>query len=156
MDRSLIVYEDAGWQRFLPLVYIRPVWALICGMGDLLSKLWSLNTGSSWVFWCRPQLAASLAEERNVIVNQLLSEPALFLNGRGIWHCLPTWEHGPDAWVGTVGDDQQIACIFADLALAQRLSPVLLLNESDTVTALEGVPRRDISACVDLLDGLSN
>ena len=43
-NHSLTIYEDAGWKNLLPLVYTRAVFQLVCGMGDLLTKVQLLVT----------------------------------------------------------------------------------------------------------------
>ncbi len=39
MFSSVVVYEDSGWQRLLPLVYVRPVFDLLCGATSLLTRI---------------------------------------------------------------------------------------------------------------------
>ncbi|HVV99415.1 MAG TPA: putative sugar nucleotidyl transferase, partial [Planctomycetaceae bacterium] len=145
MPTKVVVYEDSGWQRLLPLVYIRAVCQLVCGMGDLLSKVRRLTAGigQPLELWCRPGLAESTAEQTGLITNQPQPEGALFLNGRGLWSALPQVEPGEAAWVGTVGPE--IACVFADARLAATLTPPVLLDQAKLSSTLAGIPRRPIA-----------
>ncbi len=167
MSLPIVVYEDAGWTRLLPLVYARPVFRLICGMDDLLSKVSAL-TGTvagerapepqrtalpELAVWCRPMLRAVLAEElpSDIPINCPIASGALLLNGRGWWQALPQTDAHDSAWVGTARDGQ-VACLWADAGLAARLSPELWLNEHASRALLASLPRRDVSSCVRLFD----
>lgn len=166
----IAVYEDSGWQRLLPLVYVRPVFQLLCGMGDLLSKVQAAAAGASEPdrtaatgttasedgrpldVWCRPVLADIVAEHTGLPTNRPLAEPHLLLNGRGLWSRLPSVDTSETSWVGTAGASERVACLFADARLMERLSPDVLLDEAQTRAALSGLPRRDVGAHVRLFD----
>ncbi len=167
MTLPIVVYEDAGWIRLLPLVYARPVFRLICGMDDLLSKVSALTSAiagdpereqqrmafSQLAVWCRPMLQAVLAEElpSDIPINLAITSGTLLLNGRGWWQTLPqTHSHDP-AWVGTARDGQ-VACVWADAGLAARLSPDVWLDDHAVRALLAPLPRRDVSSCVRLFD----
>lgn len=147
----IIVFEDSGWQRLLPLVYMRAVYQLICGMGDLLGKVRRrLPEKAQLDVWCRSGIADIVAEQTGAPANRLAHEPALLLNGRGLWTALPVIEEGEGAWVGTAGPKGAVACIAADADLAATLTPEVLLDEARTRAALAGLPQRDVSAAVRL------
>ena len=151
MGTPVVVYEDPGWQRLLPLVYIRAVFQLVCRMGDLVSRVKVLVGKASLKLWCRPGLSQVVAEQTGLEANGVLSEGGtLLLNGRGLWRALP--KGNGEAWVGTVGPEGPTACVFADLALANTLSPSVLLDEAQTRAALSGLPRRDVGEMVRLMD----
>ena len=147
---SIIVYEDPGWQRLLPLVYVRAVFQLICGTVDLLSRI-RLLAASDPVLWCRPSLQELLSEQTGLVVNPVASGSTLLLNGRGLWKRLPTTLESERSWVGIVGSDD-IACIHADADLASQLSAQDVLDEARLKGLLGGVPRRDVGECVQLMD----
>jgi UDP-N-acetylglucosamine diphosphorylase/glucosamine-1-phosphate N-acetyltransferase len=162
MVSRLIVYEDAGWQQLLPLVYVRAAFQLICGSSDLLSRIVRLAPVASPAItpdspvqaeaWCRPLLADVVAQQTGLPVNGAAGGAALFLNGRGLWSSLPDVHPDEAPWVGTAGSQHRVASIVADPALAERLTPEILLDELQTRAVLAGIPRRDISSRVTLLD----
>lgn len=161
MAARIVVYEDFGWQRMLPLVYIRAVFQLICGMDDLLGKVRRLCDGryqenngkpAPLELWCRPGIADVVQQSTSLAVNRDAGGSTLLLNGRGLWSRLPQVDGNEPSWVGTVGSQQQVACIFADADLAQRLSPTILLDQARTRAALAGIARRDVSPLVELFD----
>jgi UDP-N-acetylglucosamine diphosphorylase/glucosamine-1-phosphate N-acetyltransferase len=161
MAVRIIVYEDAGWQRLLPLVYGRAAFQLLCGTSDLVSRIRRLvesltpadvgdRQSPVLEVLCRPLLAEVVAAQTGLAANQRLDRPALLLNGRGIWHSIPAVAAHEAAWVGTVGD--QIACIWTDQTRAGLLSSEVLLDEVRIGATLMGLARRDVSRHVELLD----
>jgi len=163
MHPRVIIYEDPAWQRLLPLVYVRATFQLLCGSMDLAARVKRLvldeapacetnGHAPAVEAWCRPLIADVVSGQTGMPANQPLSGPALLLNGRGIWHSLPALDSQEAAWVGTVGPQHAIACISADADLAARLTSEVLLDELKTRAVLAGVPRRDASAHVTLLD----
>lgn len=145
MNASIVVYEDNGWQKLLPLVYIRAVFQLVCGMGNLLGRVRSLAGEHDVQAWCRAGLAQAVAEQTDLRTNVPQSGPTLFLNGRGLWHRLPDIAASEASWVGLSGPRREIACVFAVPDLAARLSPAVLLDETQSRATLAGVPRRELS-----------
>jgi UDP-N-acetylglucosamine diphosphorylase/glucosamine-1-phosphate N-acetyltransferase len=143
-----VVYEDHGWWRFLPLTYARPVYELVCGMGSLRGRL-EATVGID-ALWCRPGLADVPPDSPEKPLNQPLTRPALLLNGRGRWSGRPPLDPSEPPWVGVAGQDGPIACVWADAALASKLSPEVMQSAGDTEEALEGLPRRDVSPWVRL------
>lgn len=146
---QIVLYEDPGWQRLLPLVYLRAVFQLRCGMRDLLGRVVHLTQASAPFLWCRQELAAVVAEQTGLSVNGQVNEHALLLNGRGLWHVLPDCDGAEQSWVGVV--DGQIACVYATGELVQSLSPDVMLDEAQTRGALAKLPRRDVSEYVQLM-----
>lgn len=168
----VLVYEDHLWQQFLPLVYTRAVFELICGMCSLASRVRHLTGDDSrWVgeadsegvpdlpeegtpldVWCRPALAEVVAEQTGFRVNRPVASPTLLLGGRGLWHHLPDVVPTEPSWVGVCGTHPNPACVFAAAELAATLSPQILLDESLSRAVLAGLPRRDVSDCVSLFE----
>jgi UDP-N-acetylglucosamine diphosphorylase/glucosamine-1-phosphate N-acetyltransferase len=169
MTQTIVVYEDALWQNMLPLTYLRPTFELTCGRGSLLEKIERLEFSAKASIlgdlgnvrrqpssrrphlWCREELSQVLSETRPHPINQTLAGPALFLNGRGWWKSCPIAETAGSSWVGILGDEAQIACVFADADLAAELSPNCFLDEDQLRELLANVPRRDVSDHVELL-----
>ncbi|HEX6985200.1 MAG TPA: putative sugar nucleotidyl transferase, partial [Planctomycetaceae bacterium] len=158
---NVILYEDFGWPRLLPLVYTRPVFLLLCGM----ETFWETATravaagrpgpaGPGPGVWVRELLAELTREKLGVAVNESVAGPTLLLNGRARWKRLP--DLGDPAfretgWVGTAGEGR-IVCVAAPPHLAAKLSTGVMLDEARTSAALAGLPRRDVSDCVRLFD----
>ncbi|MDA0709564.1 MAG: putative sugar nucleotidyl transferase [bacterium] len=145
----VIVYEDPGWQRLLPLVYLRAVFQLRCGMRDLLGRICSLTAPERPQVWCRKDLSDVVAEQVGLDVNGSFGPAALFLNGRGLWKSLPNISEAQESWVGVVGN--QIACVVARGDLCVKLRPDVLLDEAQTRGALAGLRRVDVSGNVQMM-----
>lgn len=155
MPVPIIVYEDHGWRKLLPLCYIRPAFGLVCGMETFLGRVRSLLAGRSTALsvWCRAYLAEFVGEQTALPVNQPLGDGgALLLNGRAVWSALPDARPAEGAWVGVAGPHVRIACIRADAALAQKLTPDVLQDEVWLRTVLADVPRRDVGEQARVLD----
>ncbi len=82
--RDICIFEDGHYSKLLPLVYLRPVYRLRCGMVTLEEKISRQYPQSKLTLFCRDYLAAVLKEEANCPVNESPSneEGVLFLNGR--------------------------------------------------------------------------
>lgn len=161
MAVRVIVYEDPGWQKLLPLVYMRATFQLLCGTSDLISRVnrlvdarqpahFSNGQSPDFEIWCRPALAEAVAGQTGLAANQPIDGRSLLLNGRGVWHAIPAIAAGDAAWAGIVGN--RVACVFADESLARQLTSEVLLDELQTRALLAGVPQRDVSTHVTLLE----
>lgn len=157
--QRIILYEDSNWRNFLPLVYFRTTFQLLCGMRPLFARVESLLngglTGSELEFWCRGTLAALLSEQTGRNVNEdhkSDTAAALLLSGRGLWISIPEAPGIKGSCVGTAGEGGPVACLFADSDLMAELSPELLLDATRTRLLLAGLPRVDVSECVRLFE----
>ena len=164
MNITFVVYEDCSWQQMLPLTYLRPTFELICGRNSLLEKIQRLIASASAAsangngkrsltapsLWCRPELAPVLAEDHSDAVNQRVSGPAVFLNGRGWWKRLPSLDTSTGSWIGVVGESEHVACIVADAELAESLSPDQFQSCDRMNRQLADLPRRDVSEYVEM------
>lgn len=156
---NVVLYEDFGWLRLLPLVYTRPVFQLLCGMEtfwETAERAVGADDRGAAVLgvWVREHLTELTHERFGVSVNQPIHGPALFLNGRARWRSLPAVDEeafGDSGWIGTIEGDR-VACVVAPASLAAKLSPGVMLDEARTGAALAGLPRRDVSDCVRLFD----
>lgn len=83
MTETICIFEDAAYTRLLPLVYIRPVYNLRCGILSLKEKIFHAYPGAKFALHCRSYLADHM-QLRNpgVPVNDVPDEGCLFLNGR--------------------------------------------------------------------------
>jgi UDP-N-acetylglucosamine diphosphorylase/glucosamine-1-phosphate N-acetyltransferase len=154
----IVIYEDSGWQRLLPLVYFRAVCELRCGLGTLRERVQRLvatdesDRRGSLQIWSRPIMSGIAQDTSGCLTNELIEGGTLLLNGRGLWRKLPQVKAGEGSWVGLAGEDQSVACIFADASLAKALTPEIMLDELRLRTALAGLPRREVSLDVTLFD----
>ena len=173
---SILIYEDAGWRNFLPLVYMRATFQLRCGMFTLVDRILSQvstdeekrllaksvgsetplsDKQSQWSgrvgLWCRSALADLVEERTGIEVNRPRAEnQTLLLSGRGIWKSLPATGDDKSSWVGVCGDDASIACIWLRDDFQQTISPQDLLDETRIRMLIGDLPRRDVSDCVEL------
>ncbi|MBS0262571.1 MAG: hypothetical protein JSS02_11520 [Planctomycetes bacterium] len=163
MAHRVIVYEDWGWEWLLPLVYFRATFQLWSGSTDLLTRAKRLVQASTEdavdnlaepgvAVWCRPGLAQVVAEQTRLPTNQPVTEPTLFLNGRGAWRSLPPTDPQDKSWVGTIGPQGPLACVYADRTLAARLSSEVLVDKIRCQTLLHGLPHRDVTNHVHLFE----
>jgi UDP-N-acetylglucosamine diphosphorylase/glucosamine-1-phosphate N-acetyltransferase len=163
MSLQVILFEDRGWKQLLPLVYVRATFQLWCGSCDLVSRVkqqvesypashFGNKQPNKIEIWCRLELAEVIAQRTGFAANQAITEAGLLLNGRGIWHTIPAIDPQAGSWVGTVGPEARVACIYAAGPLASRLNSSALLDENGFDPLLDGLPRRDVTGSVTLLD----
>ena len=142
---NVVLYEDGGWPRLLPLVYTRAVFQLRCGMGDLLSHVQVLLRelpAADLSLSCRTGLAGLVREQTGMRVNERQAGPSLLLNGRALWSSLPEFEIEERPWVGTA--EGGIACVLADSELTDTLAAENLQEDAEITRLLESLPRRDV------------
>jgi UDP-N-acetylglucosamine diphosphorylase/glucosamine-1-phosphate N-acetyltransferase len=85
MQANLCIFEDEHCNRLYPLTLTRPAFDLRCGISLLREKIARRFPGSRLHLFCRDYLADVVREATpEVPVNQLPSEPCLFINGRFI------------------------------------------------------------------------
>jgi UDP-N-acetylglucosamine diphosphorylase/glucosamine-1-phosphate N-acetyltransferase len=85
MSHNLCVFEDEHCPRLYPLTLTRPAFDLRCGISLLREKIARRFPDSRLHLFCRTYLVEVVREILpNVAVNQLPSEPCLFINGRFI------------------------------------------------------------------------
>lgn len=116
---------------------------------DLLSRI-RLLAPSDPGLWCRPSLADLLTEQTGLSVNRGVSDTTLFLNGRGLWQDIPETDDSKTSWVGTASND--VACFHAPPDLAEQMSAQDVLDGVRLRGLLGGLPRRDVSQSVKLMD----
>ncbi len=83
MPPNLCIFEDEHFTRLHPLTLTRPAFDLRCGISLLREKITRRFPGSRFHLFCRGHLAEVVREATSEVpVNQLPSEPCLFINGR--------------------------------------------------------------------------
>ena len=77
------IFEDNHFINFLPLVYLRPVYDLRCGVLSLREKIESLFPRTTFVLHVRNGLAEYVREENpGTMVNTFPEDDCWFINGR--------------------------------------------------------------------------
>ncbi len=80
---QICLYEDTSCTSLYPLVYLRPVYELRCGVFTLREKIGRLMPRAKTALFTRPELRMVTEEENpGLRVNQLDEEPTWFVNGR--------------------------------------------------------------------------
>jgi UDP-N-acetylglucosamine diphosphorylase/glucosamine-1-phosphate N-acetyltransferase len=79
---TICIFEDKGYTRLLPLVYMRPVYGLRCGIGTILEKILRKYDGAKIELFCRDYLAEFFREQTKYSVNEAIKDDCLFINGR--------------------------------------------------------------------------
>lgn len=83
MTETICIFEDAAFSRLLPLVYIRPVYNLRCGILSLREKIFRAYPKATFALHCRSYLADYMRlRNPGVRVNDVPDGACLFLNGR--------------------------------------------------------------------------
>ena len=83
MTSQICIFEDVYANRLLPLAYFRPVFNLKCGMASLQEKIVRRFPKAGIAIHCRPYLVETMrVRYPGVLVNDLVNEPYLFVNGR--------------------------------------------------------------------------
>ncbi len=78
---NLVLFEDEGYERLLPLVWLRPAWQLRCGRDRLIDKI-RTHLGARIVgALCRPELRDVVADELELDAREP-SEPVTLVNAR--------------------------------------------------------------------------
>ncbi len=81
---QLVLFEDEGVERFRPLLHLKPVYHLRCGMHSLREKFESALK-LPIKFHARQALQETFREENPTsILNEIQSDDALFVNGRAL------------------------------------------------------------------------
>jgi len=80
---SIIIYEDEGYRKLLPLTYNRPVFDLRCGINTIREKIVREYNPKKIVLFSRDYLKETLLEsDSNSLINQFTDESTLIINGR--------------------------------------------------------------------------
>ncbi len=78
---NLCIFEDNHFSRLLPLVWMRPVYFLRCGMTDLAEKIRHVRQSENIVYHCRDYLEETVSVT-GVPVNRFEDDRYTFVNGR--------------------------------------------------------------------------
>lgn len=82
------IYEDDTYENLYPIVLIRPVYELRCGMLKLWEKVARAYPKAKLSFFMRDYMAEAWSEKLGTKVNDaeaLAADDTLFVNGRALW-----------------------------------------------------------------------
>ena len=82
---KLCIFEDNFYRRLLPLVWMRPVYFLRCGITNLAEKISAAYPGLDVVYHCRNYLTEATKEVSTAVVNSFTDDSYLVMNGRIIF-----------------------------------------------------------------------
>ncbi|MHB9039293.1 MAG: putative sugar nucleotidyl transferase, partial [Melioribacteraceae bacterium] len=83
MKKAVCLFEDEGFQNFLPLVYTRPAYDLRCGILTIREKIKTRFSSYNLILHTRSYLKEFVQEENpKILVNQFDLPNILFINGR--------------------------------------------------------------------------
>jgi len=139
---TLWMYEGAGTEKLHPLVYMRPVYDLRCGITTLREKIAGAYPGLPVALHCRPYLA-DLVRQQNpgTAVNVLPQGDVLFIDGRIIAGAgLAIAAEGPDTVFMCNGSMVAARVGAAGLARFGGKVPALL-----TEASFSGLPREEVA-----------
>ena len=82
--KMICIFEDGGYADLLPLVYMRPVYELRCGIDLLRDKIIRKYPASKVNLFCRDYLSATLKERTTDAINEIVNgnKGTIFINGR--------------------------------------------------------------------------
>lgn len=143
MTESLCIFESVHCERLHPLVYMRPVWDLRCGILTLGEKIRHAYPGAPVQLHCREYLAASVREQNpGIPVNAIAGNGCLFINGRALIDAQFA------AQVPLQGDDTLY--LDGDAVVAARVSGSNLerlmkrVPEGFDIAHFDGLTRKDV------------
>ncbi|HOJ37383.1 MAG TPA: putative sugar nucleotidyl transferase [Ignavibacteriales bacterium] len=79
---QVCIYEDIHYENLEPLIFVRPVYDLICGMSTLKDKILRHFPQNKFSLHTRTYLAGYLKLVNKVPVNEIIDNDVLFINGR--------------------------------------------------------------------------
>jgi UDP-N-acetylglucosamine diphosphorylase/glucosamine-1-phosphate N-acetyltransferase len=79
---SLVVFEDEGWRRFVPLSYTRHMSELLWGTRSILESIMEATRRESAILWGREYLESVCRERLGTQYNTRPEQGALFVNAR--------------------------------------------------------------------------
>ena len=83
MAPQICIFEDDHFAQFLPLVHLRPVFALRCGIFSLKEKIQRAYPRANISIQCRKSLAVCIKSRKpQFSVNEIPASECLFINGR--------------------------------------------------------------------------
>jgi UDP-N-acetylglucosamine diphosphorylase/glucosamine-1-phosphate N-acetyltransferase len=133
--KTICIYEDEKVSNFNPLVYLRPIYDLRCGVLTLREKIIRRFPDSKIILQTRQFLEKVVTEENpDLIVNKFDDEKILFINGRLI---LPDVNFIPE----NIGNGEILFTVNGEVAAAYLFkgtySEITLANHTFDFTSLK-------------------
>ena len=131
--KRVILFEDRGYDRLLPLVYWRSVGELRCGYGALKDRHAAALGAPVTDLWVREELAPVTAERHQARVNTAIegggTDQVLLINAR----YLPdkSWRVPRPGTVGMIGDQLAFACLPAEQAAPLAPQTMMSITPND-------------------------
>lgn len=136
--RPVVLFEDEGFEKLLPLLFWRSVFELRVGRRIILDRMAQRLSSPIAGVWTREWMAAVASQRCGAPANQSLGGAGLLVNGR--WLVSEAVDFGTESCVGLVGDE--VAYVACDAKLGAALSSGDLLTPSRRASALQGLPQR--------------
>ncbi|MCP4247412.1 MAG: hypothetical protein GY778_10230 [bacterium] len=135
--QTIVMFEDAGTFDLLPLVYWRTVFELRCGRKTLLDRLADSLGRPVGGLWTRDWIATVAGERFQLPVNGGIEPGTVLVNGRAVLGKRIKFASAP--YVGR--QDGQVVYIACDAALAERLTPEVMVDADRQAQLLSDVPQ---------------
>lgn len=136
-----MIFEDAGYENLLPLVYWRAVFDLKCGIISLKDRISRTQGLTEPILYVRDYLMDCITEKDygtcTTTVTPQDHQTVLFINGRAL--LTEPIADGPVNQVGFSADGKQIAWVRTDAALAKKIDSASFLDTQTTARLLEGL-----------------
>lgn len=133
----LVLFEDDGFVRFLPLLFWRTVFELRLGRTILLDRISQRLGRSVDGVWTRDWIARVAEQRCGAPANRPAEPGTILINGR--WLVSEPVDFGKGPRAGWVGD--QLAYVVCDQELGGLLNPEIMLDAERRAAALKKVPR---------------
>lgn len=133
----LVLFEDDGFVRLLPLVFWRTVFELRAGRTILLDRTSQRLQRPVSGVWTRDWIARVAEQRCGAPVNRQLQPGTMLVNGR--WLVPARMEPGSPPQAGYIGEE--IAYVLCDTILSKALTPEIMLDPARRAAALRDVPR---------------
>lgn len=137
----VVLFEDAAFTHFLPLLYWRSIFEIRVGRKILLDGIAQrLGLPVSGI-WARDWIAPIAGQRCGAPVNQAVRAGDVLVNGRWIPDDRVAFPKG--ATVGVLGDS--IAFVVCDERSANQLTPAIMLDSEAQRKVLSSVPKMEVT-----------
>ena len=119
---KLVIFEDAAFENFFPIAYVRPVFDLRCGRTTLREKIERAAGATASALFVRDWLKAVTAAKTGLPINEisaLKDDDLLLVNGRCLWKGEAQLPVGRDICCKSGGE---IACISLSVQTAEKIA----------------------------------